>query len=261
MRGRSRSSAAGVVLGDHQVAVAELHHPVPLRHAARGRGAVGADVVGHARAARRRSASRAAGRARRGRRRSPTARGPRRNLAVRPRVLERLAPVEGDRAVGAERLAAAARRRARAAMADEPVLAPAVDDMPAASIASRRCSGSGPCVRISLGATEPTPGSSSRRRAAATNPGVEEAVGLQEEHGVAVHAAAAPRSSRGRRSSAPRGARSGRRARPPPRAVESSEALSSTTTSTSSCARAGGSAWRRSSPSLVEITGRRPYAR
>ena len=127
--------------------------------------------------------------------------------------------------------------------------------MPAVSIASRRCSGPGPSVRISFGATEPTPGSSRRPRAAATKPGVQEAVGLHEQHGVAVHGAHAPRSSRARTSGARRGARSARRApRPPPRSSRS-EALSITTTSTSSCASAVGSEWRSSSASFGRDDG------
>ena len=110
-------------------------------------------------------------------------------------------------------------------MAHQPVLAPAVDEDAGGVDRVQPLARAGPSVRTSLGATEPTPGSASRRRAAATKPGVRKVSGCMNSTASpsvlrsAAFVAAGQECARSRRTTA----------RPAPAAtaaVESSEALS-----------------------------------
>ena len=156
----ARERGAGVVLQHHQVAIAELHPAVRLRHRRAASRPVAADMVGDRPGLDRRTSSPSDGRARRGPRRTPTARSCGSSTSPSTRaVLEHLAPVQRGRAVGPERPAGRVEGEPRPPVPGEVVLARAVHRMPAASSRSSRSAGAGPSVRTSFGATAPTPGS------------------------------------------------------------------------------------------------------
>ena len=169
-----------IVLGDHQIAVAELHGPLPVRHVCAFGRAVAPDVMRDRGGLVARTAIRAGVCAMPGLRPRPSRPAPRpspppgprrRRPRPRPRPRARRGGT-GPRRRRPRTPRPGCRTRARGGRGPPGCSCAACRGaMPAVSMASRYCSGAGPSVRISLGATEPTPGSSSRRRAASTKPG------------------------------------------------------------------------------------------
>ena len=168
-----------IVLGHHQVAVAELDGELPGRHAGPGGRAVAADVVGHGLGLvdappahqPRAPGQVGVGRSRRGRPRAPPP-GPRRTPGRRPRRPRARCAGTAPPRRRRRRPRRSCRRRApggrgprASSCACGPATCPRCRSRPAAARSA------GPWVRISFGATEPTPGSSRWRRAAATKPG------------------------------------------------------------------------------------------
>ena len=232
----------GVVLGDHQIAVAELHAPVLRRAASRGSWAVDARCVprrGRGSYTQRQPEQRA--RQARSASDAHSADVLVEDLAADRALLERLAPVQHRRAVAAERLARGSRVPGGGlAVADQAVLAAPVDDHPRRVEHLGALLRLGPVARTSLGATEPTPGSLAARPARRRGIRVEHAVGVEQQDGVAA-VRGDPGVHRGRcRRRARAAARRARRARSATVRCRRCDALSTTTTSASCGADAAG---------------------